>query len=192
MKNTAQEGARGRAGRDSPPPHRGGCGRHEPPQKVTAPRAFGNGGKRANYGLLHHRETACSHERYSKRKPKNKVSTALPSEARATQGACVMARPRDGRRSPKRATRSKNANSTDDQKATISVRTILHGSTQGPSVFIRLHQKAMLDARGSARHDPPERSESPGARDGAKGEGGDVVRKPIKNVEAADRRPNTY
>lgn len=106
MKNTAPSRAFRERGFTGAEPPRGQVGKREPINNVAIGRTIGNGEKRANYGRLHHRETACSHDRKSVRKPKKKVPTALPSEARATQGACVMARPRDGRRTPTRGTRA--------------------------------------------------------------------------------------
>ena len=131
MKNTAPSRALRERGFTGAEPPRGWIGKREPTNNVSIGRAIGERGKGENHGQLHHGETPWSGSRKSVRKPKKKVPTALPSEARATQGACVMARPRDGRRTPTRGTRAKNANSRPDRIATINVGTILHAQVGG-------------------------------------------------------------
>ena len=107
MKNTAPPRAfRGQGFTGAEPPT-GQVGKREPTNNVSIGRALGARGKGANLGLPHRGETPWSGRRYGRREPKKKVLTALPSEARATIGACVMARPRDGRRRPTRPTRAK-------------------------------------------------------------------------------------
>lgn len=131
MKNTAPPRALRGQGFTGAEPPTGWIGKREPTNKVSIGRALGARGKGANLGPPHRGETPWSGSRCGRRQPKNKVSTALPSEARATIGACVMARPRDGRRRPTRPTRAKNANSRPYRIAMINVETILHAQVDG-------------------------------------------------------------
>ena len=85
MKNTAPSRALRERGFTGAEPPRGQVGKREPTNKVSIGRAIGARGKAANLGQLHRGETPWSGNRKSVRKPTKKVSTALPSVARATQ-----------------------------------------------------------------------------------------------------------
>lgn len=78
MKNTAPPRAlRGQGLTGAAPPidtDRGGCGRHEPPQKDFSGRAIGSGGRGANPWQRHRGETPCTRTRELKAEADKKGS----------------------------------------------------------------------------------------------------------------------
>lgn len=97
MKNTAQEGARGRAGRDSPPPKRGGCGRHAPPQKDSCLRSIGGRAPMANPARLRARGNKGARTPQTQSGCREKPR-ATPAPLSRPQGERAPSRPRRGAR----------------------------------------------------------------------------------------------